>query len=1244
MASLSAAELQKRHALEGAPDPFPSLNEPEQTRKLKQPVQVNGELLDQSEISFPSLVPAPSAARTQKAPASQWASGTGGIKRLPVIHVPVFASLITLPRVDLSRIGTAGKPTTLGVVVKEVMAKTKTKIEASSQRTTGATTFHVKGESELAVETATKQITASLSPHVTLIIEAPLSTIGTIIGPKGATLNKIREDTGHSVKVDIPRRDPTQVDASVAALDDEEPTLRITITGPGPLAEEVRSEITAIIATKKSKSTQRVRDVPVHIVPFVVARLSDYQHDEITVTVNQPLREVIVSGEREAVVRTIAKVKEDVNGWDQSLENVLLSIPKRQHRLLVGVGAQELMSKTHCAVIPTPFDEPGDSVTVWGKSDDIPLALGTVYETARSKYSSGVVLPGPISHASQVQTYLTRSAYLKNLSSSHPDVSVYVTSTALAQKTNSVNIDFFGDKAEVDTVVNDLNELIHKLEGALREVDIDWLVHRTLIGKNGMKIKQFQEQHNVLLFFPSESSELSKVLLVHDPLTLSPAAPTTTQKQGHLDDVQKEVLKLVADYSDVKSETIQVEQKWHSVIIGKNGTTLNAVIGEEKILSIKVGAQVRPSPDATPLGQDDIQIRGPSSEVDRAIREIREIVQKAEQDEIDNGYTLEFDFPREYLGRIVGTGGALANKLREMLGISLDFSDDNEEETDSKSKKKKPIAKCHVKIVGRKENAEEAKKRILNQVEKLADETTEILKIPRFIHAGLIGPSGKYVLRLEEKHSVKIMFPRESRDNEDGGSDEAKAARPRENLRLDEVLLRGGKKGVASAKAEIMEAVEYEKDQNQTLSFTVPTKAVSRILGKGGAQINLIKDDTGAQVDVEKAEGNETLVTARGSKEAVVAAKEAILAIANEVSDEITTTINIESRYHRNIIGPGGQNLRDTIVRAGGPSESRAQAGLVHFPRQNEPADEVRLRGPKALVAKIQAALEQITADLRDRVVLGAVVPASVHRTIIGRGGQNLNDIQARHGVTIQFPGSRSYHSAGDISNQSELESVDAADVVKVIGPSAACGKAIEELATYDKPAPELKERAHKFQLVTKTVSVPLKYHHAISQGGQFFRDLRSIGVTVDHSQVPEKPNASSRPTNGKIARIDDETTEDDGVEWQLAPNFGSADEAEAEWTFKARDQDGLDRALERLEDAKEQAKLASHIGFLTLADRSVFPRIVGTKGANIARLRADIGADIIVGRDDNTIVIIGTEASVLDAKTAILKIVNNHR
>lgn len=115
-------------------------------------------------------------------------------------------------------------------------------------------------------------------------------------------------------------------------------------------------------------------------------------------------------------------------------------------------------------------------------------------------------------------------------------------------------------------------------------------------------------------------------------------------------------------------------------------------------------------------------------------------------------------------------------------------------------------------------------------------------------------------------------------------------------------------------------------------------------------------------------------------------------------------------------------------------------------PRQGEPSDEVRIRGEPKLVAKIKAELEQIIATLRDRVVLGIDIPAVQHRALIGRGGQHLNDLQNKFNVQVQFPGSRSYNHVGEPENASDLEGVDAANIVKVSGSRAACEKAFAEL------------------------------------------------------------------------------------------------------------------------------------------------------------------------------------------------------
>jgi predicted PilT family ATPase len=217
-----------------------------------------------------------------------------------------------------------------------------------------------------------------------------------------------------------------------------------------------------------------------------------------------------------------------------------------------------------------------------------------------------------------------------------------------------------------------------------------------------------------------------------------------------------------------------------------------------------------------------------------------------------------------------------------------------------------------------------------------------VLKIPSQYHSSLIGQSGKYAIRLEDKYSVKITFPRQSAENGEG--------KTREVLKADEVLIKGGKKGVALAKSELLDvrwppypnalilmfcpqAVEFEKESNNILKFTVPNRAVARILGRGGASINEIKDATEAQIDVDKASDDSALtnITVRGTKKAVAAAKAAIMTIADQVTEETTATVVVESKFHRTLIGAGGQGLKDLVKRCGGPSDPKMQAGLIRL-------------------------------------------------------------------------------------------------------------------------------------------------------------------------------------------------------------------------------------------------------------------------------------------------------------------------
>lgn len=78
-----------------------------------------------------------------------------------------------------------------------------------------------------------------------------------------------------------------------------------------------------------------------------------------------------------------------------------------------------------------------------------------------------------------------------------------------------------------------------------------------------------------MFFFPTESEERSSILLVYDPTSPS-ASPSPVEKTKNVEEVEKELLKWAKDAADVKSQTISVEKKWHSAVVGRGGTTLNA--------------------------------------------------------------------------------------------------------------------------------------------------------------------------------------------------------------------------------------------------------------------------------------------------------------------------------------------------------------------------------------------------------------------------------------------------------------------------------------------------------------------------------------------------------------------------------------------------------------------------------------------------------------------------------------------
>ena len=306
------------------------------------------------------------------------------------------------------------------------------------------------------------------------------------------------------MKIDIPRRESLTASngngiadgrsphasgpaSPVPVDDDDEPMVPITVTGPQSFVCEAQDHIKQIIASKRARTTLRVRDIPAHIVPFVKARRSVFvdaaEGSHVELSLKSAEREVTVSGDREAVLRVIDSIKGTIAAVSASLTSLKIQLPKRQHRLLVGNAVGEILASSKCVITVPPPEDASEEIAVWGKAEDLGNGVAAVMSRANSQYIHEFPLPGPVSLSRQLLAYMNHIDFAHTLEVSHPGVLVFTPDAGAKSKASVLNVDLIGEKALVDAAVRQVSELMGKLIGATKDVQIDWLVHRVIQGK-----------------------------------------------------------------------------------------------------------------------------------------------------------------------------------------------------------------------------------------------------------------------------------------------------------------------------------------------------------------------------------------------------------------------------------------------------------------------------------------------------------------------------------------------------------------------------------------------------------------------------------------------------------------------------------------------------------------------------------------------------------------------------------------
>ncbi|KAL1920163.1 uncharacterized protein VTP21DRAFT_1309 [Calcarisporiella thermophila] len=1157
----------------------------------------------------------------------------------------------------------------MGETVKQVMQRTQTQIEVSTARRTGTVTFLIRGKSE-AVQRAKRELLANLAIRVTLTVPAPLSTRRFIIGARGKTLQGIINKTG--ARIQLPPREEVDQSSPLEneeASEDEE-TVDITITGDIDGANMAKEEIEKIINERTSKKSVRLSHIEPEYFPLIAgahnSRVEEIMKETGT-RIRVPLyaaiadhdeesdkkrdTTIVVSGDKDAVKKASDMIEEIYDQMKRTSRTLMVTIPKRQHKYLIGkAGAnlQEVLEKTSCVVELAPPSDPSESVTIRGPESQLVPALTLVMEKANSTrvesldFTTVHRAADPLAHARHVAVYLTRVGRFKKIEQEH-NVQVFMP-RASAMQQGKVAADVVGKVLkDVEQGRLALLELVKTMTPEMfATLKVDPMYHGHIIGRKGQVLQRIKETYGVEVVVPEERDDSSDIVLVHVGKE-SEGPLDAKQKQVVRDMLKKaeeELLRITNEAADFTSQTLNIPSRFHRTIIGPKGATLNEILGGSSSPVIvrfgsssraeASGGEVATTKKETTLGEDSVLVKGPQEEVTRVAQEINKLYEEAKHHEVMNSYSIDFNIPARYSPHIIGKGGVNITRLKDDLRVRVDIEG---EKSDPKSNDTVKVT-----IQGEKKNAEAAKARILDLVDKLADETTEMLNIPASFHKALIGAGGANVKKLEERYGVAIRFPRE-RDSPAADGDEVSGENQQKPKQQgpDEILLRGGRKGVAGVKEELLLLMEYEKEHGSTTTLTVPARILPHVVGRSGSRINEIKDATNTRIDIvrksEDEDASETVqIFVQGSEKNLEEVRRQIMAIVEEQESLVTESLHIDPIFHKHLIGPGGNRIRDIVAKCGGDADR--SANTVKFPRAGSQSDEVVLKGPREVVNRVREEIERIVEEQRRKVTIPVYIVPSEHAGIIGRNGQNLRELQARHNVDVAFPGSRSLQQQLIDQLDEDTENKDPAGIIRITGTPENCEAAKKEMLS----------RVRN----TLAVPVPNRCHkHVEGVNGATYRKLRNdYNVIVDVAEPAKTPATSSKPVaknhgkaNGGNARIDDDAAEN-SFGFEIVGGEEGDEGGDFVWNLRGQENQ-LERAEKYLRKLIQEAQSFTHTGYLTVPSH-LHRFVIGRGGQTVSKVRGETGCKIDVPREkgDDIIVISGTRGGIERARDMIVEII----
>jgi len=814
-------------------------------------------------------------------------------------------------------------------VLDEVKKRYNVIVTPKSTNFATRTEFVAEGPKARVTE-ALMHISKELTLEKQVKLEIPSAVSAQIIGKGGANIKKLENQFNVRIRIERDTRPVTGPD--------ELRTDVVEIRGHSAQVRQVYEQITNQVKSLQPKVDIPVRGIPPEFYPFIAGRHGDriqqLEHDRgLHIQVPQyytwqqqppprPAGEnqrpaftphgdshIVISGEQAAAMEARSMLEQLAHKLEEELILEELAAEQILHPYIVGERGMDplkFLEETGCAVILPPPDHETEDIHIIGPKDKLAAGRNLAEELMSRKHNRAVDMhkhfndapQGPERHSRALAQYLQQKAIEREFLNSHNAEIIFPSSSSTSPTWNVVS----NDPQKALSARNELSKIAQAYPASrLNLVEVDPFFHPHLEQLHGDNLKN---QFGVHMIVPEDGSE--PVVLVYEgpdqDEPFSRTKPTKADIATFGQALQQAQASLLSNlpHQGISVQDIHVPKKYQDKVRKFVGNEPQPTPPEAFPVQVDFGGarsgQVQTNGASHGSPSEKVYLRGPNEEdVAKLRQKIEEFLQEAEQEEKERGYTTAFPFPSQFNKNLIGKQGAHIKALREKHDVEIDTKENGK-----------------ITIQGPQKKAEACKAEILRLAKQWEDEVNFVIKVDPKYHGMLVGRSGENLHKIQSKvdNAVRIDFPKASRFSDDAsvGDNTSEAGVGRPGQSPDEIRIRGPRAKAEKVRDELLSLHQYLVDNSHTATVSVAQEQVASLIGKRGQEMDKLRAETGAQIDIPKRDGSDRVtIHIKGTKQQVDKAKAELQKRSKAFDNIVTRNINVDRKHHRALIGAGGK-------------------------------------------------------------------------------------------------------------------------------------------------------------------------------------------------------------------------------------------------------------------------------------------------------------------------------------------------